>query len=312
MRMERQPYLVGLGEALFDCIGDRELPGGAPVNVAVHANALLRGIGGRAGVASAVGADALGDRFVAMLRAEGADLSCLQVDPIHATSRVNVLIDAQGQPTYSFEPETAWDHFQCDEAWKRAAAQCDAVTFGTLAQRSPQSRAAVVEFLQNAPQAVRLYDVNLRLHFFSREIIAESLELATAAKLNADELPVVAELLGLESPAKVGEASVSRQLIEKFGLDWLAVTHGERGTSLYVGEQCYEADVPKYPQAPNADSVGAGDACSAGLLVAAALQWPQAKWVPLANALGAYVASQPGAMAPLPQRLLDLVADNRH
>lgn len=309
--MDSPPFIVGLGEALYDCIGDRELPGGAPVNVAFHVNALLRGLGGRAGLASAVGADALGERFVSMMRDEGADLSCLQVDRFHATSRVNVLVDEKGQPTYSFEPETAWDHFQCDEAWKRAAARCDAVTFGTLAQRSPQSRAAVVEFLKNAPQAVRLYDVNLRLHFFSREIIAESLELATAAKLNGDELPVVAELLGLDSPEKVGEARVARDLIERFKLDWLAVTHGKRGTSLYVGDQCYEADVPKYPRAPDADSVGAGDACSAGLLVAAALKWPQAKWVPLANNLGAYVASQPGAMAPLPQRLLDLVADNR-
>ena len=124
----------------------------------------------------------------------------VQRDPAHPTGTVRVELD-QGQPTYEIVEGVAWDHFEFTPAWKRLAGECAAVAFGTLAQRSPDSRHAIWQFLDAAPQAVRMLDVNLRQSFFDADVLRESCRRATLVKLNEHELPVLAELLGLNSTA---------------------------------------------------------------------------------------------------------------
>src|SRR5215467_7620817 len=163
----RGPLVVGLGEALFDCFADHEQIGGAPVNLAVHAHALLQAVGGRAVIASAVGNDLLGNQFFALLKEWAIDHRMVKVDPIHPTGRVDVTIDAFGQPSYEFESNVAWDYLEFTESWELLASDCDAVSFGTIAQRSPMSRETITKFLQVARRALRLFDVNLRQGFFT-------------------------------------------------------------------------------------------------------------------------------------------------
>ncbi|MEM6655599.1 MAG: carbohydrate kinase family protein, partial [Planctomycetota bacterium] len=119
---------------------------------------------------------------------------------------------------------------------------------------------------------------------------------ATAAKLNAEELVAVAGVLGIAPRAAA--------LAERYRLDWVAVTHGAGGTKVYRGGEEATAAVPRFDSDPSADSVGAGDACGAGLLFGMLQGWPLERTVALANTLGAYVASQPGATPALPESLV--------
>jgi fructokinase len=301
------PVVVGLGEALFDCFADARHVGGAPLNLAVHCDALLRAIGGRGVVASAVGDDELGQEFAAFLHARSLDSRFVQIDPNHPTGRVFVTVDQRGEPTYEIETGAAWDHLQYDESWRQLARTCAAVSFGTLAQRSPTSRATIVRFLRDAQQAVRLFDVNLRQEFFSTEVIEASLELATAAKLNRDELGRISQMLGVSSSPDSDEGAAVFEILSRFGLDWVAVTKGSQGTFLFAEQQKFTAVVPKFEPVAGADAVGAGDACGAGLLVGALLNWPYERRVEIANRLGAFVYSRAGAIPALPASLLAAV-----
>jgi fructokinase len=293
--------IVGLGEALFDCFPDREIMGGAPLNVAVHADQILRPHGGRASVATRVGDDALGRRILDELRQREMDVSHVQVDREHPTGTVIVTLDAKGNASYVFAEDVAWDHLEWSPGWQTLAALCDAVCFGTLAQRSAKSRRTIEQFLEHAPQALRLFDVNLRLNFYTPEIIERSMQLASAVKLNDSELPIVARALGMASNDSDAQA---QQLVARFDLNWLALTRGERGTVVFADKRKYVGTQFQFPPAKNADTVGAGDACGAGLVVGCLLGWPMQQTVDLANRLGAYLASQAGATPTLPGEVL--------
>jgi fructokinase len=212
------------------------------------------------------------------------------------------------EPCYCFQDDVAWDHLRYDENWQRLATTCAAVSFGTLAQRSPESREAIVRFLRDARQAMRLFDVNLRQSFYSTEVIWQSLELATAAKCNVEELHILGRSLDLEGPKTAESDGLAFEIMARFDLDWIAVTRGRLGTSLYAERGRFEANVPEYPAVEGADSVGAGDASGAGLMIGSLLGWPNIRRVAFANELGSYVSSRRGAIPPLPEWLLARVA----
>lgn len=217
--------IVGLGESLFDVFPDRAILGGAPLNVAYHVHQLCSGSGGRGLVASRVGADELGRRLLEELRMRRLSADFVQIDDAHPTGRVDITLH-HGEPTYDFLANVAWDHLEWTPEWRRLAESTDAVVFGTLAQRCPTSRATVQRFVETARQAIRLFDVNLRVAFFDAESLRRGAELATAIKLNADELPIVLRLLGL---AEDVSGSVMRGILRRcrsslasFHSDWPA------------------------------------------------------------------------------------------
>ena len=294
--------IVGLGESLFDVFPDRAILGGAPLNVAYHTHQLCSASGGRGVVASRAGTDALGQRMLEELRVRNLSAEFVQIDPAHPTGRVDIAL-RDGEPTYDFLADVAWDYLDWTPEWRRLAETCDAVVFGTLAQRCPISRATVQRFVETARQAVRLFDVNLRVTFYDADSLRRGAELATAIKLNADELPIVLKLLGLsadDEPSRDG----TRRLLQHFapsGLQSVVITHGEQGTELLTGDASVRGPVARFERHPHADNVGAGDACSAGLLWGWLNHWSPEQTVTLANRLGAFVASQPGATPRLPR-----------
>ncbi len=297
--MVKQLRIVGLGEALWDVLPGGKVLGGAPLNVACHAHRLL-GERGDGVVASRVGTDVPGDEVVHRLARRGMASEFVQRDVEHPTSTVNVALEA-GQPTFTFSADIAWDHLEFTAEWAELARQSDAVCFGTLAQRSQQSRVTIWKFLDTAPQAIRLFDVNLREGFYDREAIIEGCRRATIVKLNDKELKVLAEMLELpdESPRAQLE-----QIRDRLHLDAVVFTRGEQGTLLVDRETVVDPRPVQYEAAAHADAVGAGDACSAGVLVGWLLAMPHAKVAELANHLGAYVASQPGATPELPPEII--------
>ncbi|HLQ44488.1 MAG TPA: PfkB family carbohydrate kinase, partial [Planctomycetaceae bacterium] len=296
--MPRPFTIVGLGEALFDVFPDRAILGGAPLNVAYHAHQLCSRDGGRGVVASRAGVDDFGRRLHSELKDRGLSAEFVQVDTAHPTGRVDIALH-NGEPTYTFLEDVAWDHLEWTPLWEQLATTCDAVVFGTLAQRCSASRATVQRFVETATQAVRLFDVNLRVTFFDAEGLRRGAELATALKLNEDELPVVLQLLGLfeglsaDCSAEEFFGLGAQRLLTTFagsGLSTVVVTHGEHGTELVTRDACLRGRVARFDRHAQADNVGAGDACSAGLLWGWLNGWSPEQTVSLANRLGAFVA----------------------
>ena len=303
--------IVGLGESLFDVFPDRAVLGGAPLNVAYHAHQLCLASGGRGVVASRAGKDELGRRLLDELRNRNLTTEFVQIDTEHPTGRVDITL-RHGEPTYDFLADVAWDYLEWTQNWQRLAETCNAVVFGTLAQRCPTSRRTVRHFVDTAKQAVRLFDVNLRVTFFDAESLRRGAELASAIKLNEDELPIVLRLLDLtdkSTTTELDEATPNdgpRRLLQAFArtdLQFVVVTRGERGTELWTREGCVRGAIAQFERHPQADNVGAGDACSAGLLWGWLNEWPGDKTVTLANRLGAFVASQPGATPVISEEL---------
>jgi fructokinase len=317
-----KPHLIlGVGELLWDISPDSSRPGaiplrgtssagslgGAPSNFTVMAGRL----GNHAAILSRIGRDELGRLAVDGLDPMPVDASVLQIDPVHETGRVTVDF-VNSEPRYTIHEEAAWDYLELSDEWVKLAERADAICFGSLAQRRPESRHTIQTLVAQTPAScIRIFDVNLRAPFYSGEVIQESLELATVVKMNADEAPLVLGLLGLapdESPSQSGgppnvdslRSSAERLLDEFPALDLVAITRGGRGSMLVKRGEWHE-----HPGIPVkvVDPVGAGDAFTAAiahyLLRGACL----ATLNEAGNQWGGWVASQPGAMPALPETM---------
>ena len=291
------PVIAGIGEVLWDVFPDAAHFGGAPANFACHAASL----GAESWMVSAVGADELGDRALAALRLRNVECGQVPRDPRHATGRVLVTLNELGQASYEFAADTAWDHLEwCDEL-AALAGRCDAVCFGTLGQRSPISRETIRRFVEATPQtALRIFDVNLRQRFYDAETIRASLQIATALKLNDEELPIVGELCGLHA---VTPREMLIELATTFSLRLTALTRGPRGSLLIAGG---EEDKCPAPPTTIVDTVGAGDAFTATLVSGFLRGLPLQIINRHANTVAAFVCTQTGATPALPRELLEL------
>ena len=284
----KQPLVIGLGEVLWDRFPDGDRLGGAPANVAFHAAQL----GARGVPVSRVGQDADGDRILAELKEKGLSVEAIQRDPARPTGTVQVTLD-QGQPSYTIKEGAAWDALESTPQLQELAARADAVCFGTLAQRSPLSRHTLHDFVtRTAPSALRLFDINLRQAFYDRDSVEFGLSHATVLKLNGDELRIVAELFG----HPFSTDAVCGWLFENFPLQWIALTHGAEGCELRSRIETFRSAAPRVTCV---DAVGAGDAFSAALIVSFLEGRSPQEAADRANRIGAYVASQPGAMPSL-------------
>ncbi|MHC4788608.1 MAG: carbohydrate kinase family protein [Planctomycetota bacterium] len=294
--MDQQFTIVGLGEILWDLFEDGKLLGGAPCNAAYHAAAL----GHRGVPLSRIGEDRLGDELVGAVEALGVPVDFLQRDPDHPTGTVRVSVEEGGSPEFVIAHDVAWDYMEPDDRWLELAEGADAICFGTLAQRSAQSRTTIQQVLAAAAGAVRVYDVNFRQHFYSRDVVTESLAAANVLKLNEQEVGLLRTLLHPDSGT--APAGFVRALIADYGLDLACITLGERGCLLVTSREEVARPVPP---TRTMDSVGSGDAFTAGLVVKLLEGAPPASIAEGANLLGAYVAGRRGAAPPLSDELLE-------
>jgi len=290
--MKRRAFnVIGLGEVLWDMFPEGKQLGGAPANFAYITNLL-----GDCGiVASRIGKDPLGKEACLQLTKLSLQTSYIQTDDAHSTGTVKVQVDAQGQPSFAITEGVAWDFMAWTPEWEALAKRADAVCFGSLAQRSAVSRATIHKFLAAAKaKATLVFDVNLRQHFFSEEVMMESVKVADVIKVNHEELPRVAQLLG--APAS-DEVSSARWLRRNSELKLVCVTRGAKGSLLIRENEFHEH--PGF-RIVVADTVGAGDAFTAGLIHHFLRGAPLAVMNEVANRLGAWVASQRGA-TPAPE-----------
>jgi fructokinase len=289
--------IVGLGEILWDLLPAGKQLGGAPANFAFHAQQL-----GAAGiVASAVGDDDLGREILDRLKGLGLTINHVAIDREHPTGTVSVKLDDKGVPDYIIHTNVAWDYIALTDSLLDLARKCDAVCFGTLAQRSPVSARTIEGFLDaTRPDCLRVFDINLRQSYFSAALIDQMLKRTHILKLNDQELPVVCDLLqlpGCDEPSRV-DAIRSR-----YALRGVALTRGEKGSALYTGARPDEQPAAKVEVV---DTVGAGDAFTAVLVNGLLRNWPLDKTHALASRVAGHVCSQRGATPRLPPGFVSL------
>lgn len=280
--------IVGIGELLFDVFPDRKALGGAPTNFAYHCQQL----GHEAISVSAIGRDALGEEIKAELQAR--QLPAILQETDYPTGTVQVTLSATGSPTYEISEGVAWDHIAFTDELRALAQRTDAVCFGSLAQRHEISRTAILSFLKAMPEdSLRIFDINLRLQYYTRETIHTSLEHADILKLNDEEVPIVARLLGLEGNME----AVCRQVLTDYSLRAVILTRGADGCLIY-----HEKGSIFHPSAciKVADTVGAGDSFTAGFVSALLAGRSHLEAVALATRVAAFVCSHHGAMPTLP------------
>jgi len=279
--------IIGLGEVLWDLLPAGPRAGGAPFNFAFHCHQL----GHPAAIVSRVGNDALGDALRAEVRRLGMTDEFIQIDRDHPTGTVEVQVDAAGQPRYTIAPNAAWDFLDWSDQFEQLIQSARAVCFGTLAQRNAVSRETIRRFVASFSRPrIKVCDLNLRAPFIDSRIIDHSIGLADWLKVNDSEWAMVAKPPKDANVAMLPDGPSHRWLAER-GLALACVTRGENGCVVWTDREVVELPGIKVAVA---DTVGAGDAFTAGLLtqILEGQSLPEA--ARFANALAAQVAARPG------------------
>ena len=298
MTARKSPVVVGVGEVLWDMFPEGKQFGGAPANFAYHA----RMLGADAHVVSCVGADNLGNEILRRLESLGLSRKYVAVDPDHPTGTVSVKVDNHGKPQYVIHEGVAWDYIPTMPGLVELAKRSNAVCFGSLAQRSPDSRTTIRDLLAQTPdECLRIFDINFRQHYYDAETVAVGLEAANVLKLNDEELPEVARLLDLAGKGNdVNEDDVLASLLDQCGLKLIALTRGSHGSTLIGPQQ--RSDHPATPT-EIVDTVGAGDSFTAAVTMGLLHDLPLETINERANQVAAFVCSQAGATPEMPEQL---------
>ncbi|MBR1414504.1 MAG: carbohydrate kinase [Prevotella sp.] len=295
--MEKR-YVVGLGEVLWDVLPEGKKLGGAPANFAYHAGQFL---GSDNTIAiSAVGDDKLGEETLKALLDH--DLNDLMPQVPYPTGTVQVTLDEQGIPTYDIKENVAWDNIPFDEDIQQIARSCRAVCFGSLAQRNVVSRETIHKFLDLTPaDCVKIFDINLRQQFYTKEIIKESLQRCNILKINDEELVLIGRMFGYPGLDIENKCWL---ILGKYNLDMLVLTCGTNGSYVFTPGQMSFQETPKVQVA---DTVGAGDSFTGSFCAAILSGKPVTEAHKLAVEVSAYVCTQNGAMPTMPAELLSRV-----
>ena len=284
-------YVVGLGEALWDVLPEGKKLGGAPANFAYHAGQFL---GQDKTIAvSALGEDRLAEETIKSLDEHG--LKYLMPRVPYPTGTVQVSLDEQGIPTYDIKENVAWDNIPLDADIQAVARQCRAVCFGSLAQRNIVSRETIHKFLDLTPKdCVKIFDINLRQNFYSKEVIQESLRRCNILKINDEELVLIGRMFGYPGLDIENKCWL---ILGKYNLDMLVLTCGTNGSYVFTPGQMSFQETPKVEVA---DTVGAGDSFTGSFCAAILSGKPVEEAHKLAVQVSAYVCTQNGAMPMLP------------
>ncbi len=278
--------IVSVGEVVWDIFPQRQVLGGAPLNVAYH----LSCMGLPVMLLSRIGHDELGVETRRHIKKLGLSTDCLQVDEGFATGRVLITVDENNEPHYDIVEPAAWDNISATSLDDLIPGDFSLV-FGTLGQRNKCTRQTIKSLCQRADY--RFYDVNLRPPFTTKELVAESLDVADMVKVNGDELLIMGQWFGIAAKEKI---EIARALANVYNLEFLVVTEGASGAWLLAGSEVFS--VPGKP-VQVADTVGAGDAFFAALIAGFLQKTPWQECLDMANSRGGYVASQNGATPPM-------------
>lgn len=283
-------YIVGLGEILFDCLPDGRKLGGAPANFAYHSSQFgLNGI-----AISAIGSDDLGKEILEQLGEKDLQTRLEIVD--YPTGTVQVTLAGNGIPMYDICEGVAYDNIPWTPEIEAIAKETRAVCFGTLAQRNEVSRATIQKFLETMPSnGLKIYDINLRQHFYNQMLIEDNLHRCNILKINDEELEILGEMFGYANLSPENKCWI---LLAKYDLDILILTCGTDGSYAFTKGQVSFQPTPKVKVA---DTVGAGDSFTATFCSSILKGKSVSEAHELAVKVSAFVCTQNGAMPKLPE-----------
>ena len=287
-------YVVGLGEVLWDVLPEGKKLGGAPANFAYHAGQFL---GSDNTIAiSALGEDKLAEETIAALKEHG--LNDLLPRVPYPTGTVQVQLDEQGIPTYDIKENVAWDNIPFDDDIAEIARNCRAVCFGSLAQRNIVSRTTIQKFLDATPDdCLKIFDINLRQQFYTKEIIQESIRRCNILKINDEELVLIGRMFGYPGLDIENKCWL---ILGKYNLDMLVLTCGTNGSYVFTPGAVSFQETPKVTVA---DTVGAGDSFTGSFVGSILGGKSVAEAHRTAVRVSAYVCTQNGAMPEVPAEL---------
>ncbi len=286
--------VVGMGEALWDVLPEGKKIGGAPANFAYHVSQF--GLPSR--VVSAVGEDKLGAEILDNFREK--KLNCMIEQVPYPTGTVQVELDAEGVPCYDIKEGVAWDNIPYTNALEGLAHCTRAVCFGSLAQRSVVSRETINRFLDAMPvtdETLKIFDVNLRQGFYTKEILCNSFQKCNILKINDEELVTVSRMFGYPGIDLQDKCWI---LLAKYNLKMLILTCGVNGSYVFTPGNVSFVETPKVEVA---DTVGAGDSFTATFVAALLKGMSITEAHRLAVDVSAFVCTQNGAMPVIPDYL---------
>lgn len=292
---KQDTIVVGMGEALWDVLPDGKKIGGAPANFAFHVSQF--GFGSR--VVSAVGEDKLGEEILSTF--EEKKLKGIIEQVPYPTGTVQVEIDDAGVPSYDIREGVAWDNIPFTPALEELARQTQAVCWGSLAQRSVVSRDTIAAFLDAMPSdgdRLKVFDVNLRQGFYTKEILCDSMRRCNVLKINDEELVTISRLFGYPGIDLQDKCWI---LLAKYNLRMLILTCGVNGSYIFTPGNVSFVETPRVDVA---DTVGAGDSFTATIVSSLLSGKPVREAHQLAVEVSAYVCTQNGAMPELPAELV--------
>ena len=288
--------VVGMGEALWDVLPEGKKIGGAPANFAYHVSQF----GLNSKVVSAVGEDKLGTEILENLQAKKLKM---QIETVpYPTGTVQVELDAEGVPCYDIKEGVAWDNIPYTKELEELAHQACAVCFGSLAQRSVVSRNTINAFLDAMPHdanVLKIFDINLRQSFYTKEILCNSFKRCNILKINDEELVTVSRMFGYPGIDLQDKCWI---LLAKYNLKMLILTCGVNGSYVFTPGEMSFVETPKVEVA---DTVGAGDSFTAAFVAAILSGKTVREAHELAVETSAYVCTQNGAMPELPAELIN-------
>lgn len=292
--MTDNKYVIGIGEILWDMLPEGKKIGGAPANFAYHVSQL----GIRSCAVSAIGNDKLGNEIINQLGQRNMNYIIETVD--YPTGTVEVTLDDKGIPCYNIKEDVAWDNIPLTPRLEAAAKECTAVCFGSLAQRSHVSRQTIYSFLDAMPKQdgyYRIFDINLRQGFYTKEIIDESISRCNILKINDEELVTVSRLFNLPTASMQEQCKL---LLDKYNLAMLILTCGATGSYVFTAN---DTSYVKTPKVNVADTVGAGDSFTAAFIASILQGYAVREAHERAVRVSAYVCTQHGAMPLLPANI---------
>jgi fructokinase len=281
--------IVCFGEMLWDCFPEKEIPGGAPMNVALH----LHQLGLEVKMISKIGHDERGQKILEFVEGYGLDTSCIQHDELHPTGTVKVDNSNVENIKYTIVSPVAWDFIGLRNETLKAVQAADAFIFGSLSVRNHESWETLYHLLHES--VLKIFDINLRAPFYDFEQIEIILGYTDILKINEDELLIVADYFDIALPEKANHLekakSVSTYLTEHFPIAMVCVTLGAKGALIYqdgkiITHPGYKVNVE--------DTVGSGDAFLSGFVKTYLEDKKSDEILDFACAMGAFVATQKG------------------
>lgn len=289
-------YVVGFGEVIWDFLMKEKMYiiGGAPLNFAYHTRQFcLNSL-----VISAIGDDELGRELEKELQKKGLPYYLVHLPEGTGVVNVNNLEKIHH---YEILENKAWDYIPLTEEMLQIAAQTQVICFGSLAQRSPVTRATLHAFLDAMPaDALRIFDINLRQNWYSKEIITTSLQKANVFKINDEELPILNQMLDYTGN---DDETNCRQIMQDYQLDMLIFTCGGKGSHVFTQDEVSHMPTKTVDVK---DTVGAGDSFTASFIASILRGMSLRDAHRIATNVSAFVCTQNGATPVIPEEYKSL------